>query len=489
MDSAEPTLPSPETSTPLPPLIQAAINAPAIEKKGWEWGSGPFYIGLFLWVVYFDQIPRVSTAQGGVFWSSLGVLLGGLLAALVLYRVPARLGFQTGQGFTVVATSTFGVRGVGWVPGVLQSLTSIVWIAVSTFFSVDLCLRGLVDLRFLEPQSMAPLSLASWTVPSSLVLVTAFFWALAASLTGLYLIRVIAALANVFQILPAVLLGICAARAFGGLPGFHPTAGATQADFQVNIHAMLVAAQMVLGFFAVSGLTSVDWGAVSPSAKDVSRTGIVGVGFASTIIGVLAILTVAGAVGAQEAKGEPIDPESLTFHGALPLLFGPTITAFLNLTFGLVALAPTCYAAHAFGHRMNLIAPRLSKAKWTLIAAVSAWVLIVSGVPTRLFLVFSFMGAMAGPILGAMIADQYRNAGKWAGPRKGINTAGWIAVVVGIGVAFVPTIAKILGEDSLSRLQPATLYGVLASFGAYLLLAKLGLEPPPDDRPEFASLR
>ena len=369
MDSAEPDLPQSHRAKPLSPLLQAAMSAPAIETRGWEWGSGPFYIGLFLWIVYFDQIPRESTARGGVFWSALGVLVGGVLATLVLYRVPGRLGFQTGKGLTLVATSTFGARGVAWIPGLLQSLMAVVWIAVSTFFASDLCLRALVDFQLLDPQSLSPTAFAGRSIPSTLLLVTTLFWSLAASFTGAYLVRVIAPLANIFQILPAVLIGICAARAFGGLSGFHPLPPTSpEPEFQTGLRAMFIAAQMVMGFFAVSGLTSADWGATLPTEKDVSLTGIVGVGFASTIIGVLSILTVAGAIGGQAARGEPLNPESLTFHGSLPLLFGPRITGFLILTFGLAALAPTCYASYDFVSRMCLILPRISKARWTLIA-------------------------------------------------------------------------------------------------------------------------
>ena len=489
MDQAEPILPSTLPPTPLSPLIEAALNAPAIEKRPWEWGAGPFYIGLFLWVVYFDQIPRVSTAEGGVFWSSLGVLIGGILATVVLYRIPAKLGYQTGQGLTIVATSTFGVRGVGWIPGFLQSMTSVVWVAVSTSYAANLCLRALVDLQLIDSQSLTPMILGGRTYPSMLFVVTAFFWSLAACYTGIYLVRVIAALVNVFQILPAVLIGICAARAFGGLSGFHPLpTTSSDPEFQIGLRSMFLAAQMVMGFFAVSGLTSVDWGAASPTERDVSRTGIVGVGFASTIIGVLAILTVAGAIGGQAGRGEAIDPASISFQGALPLLFGPKVTSFLYLIFGLVALAPTCYAANGFGTRMNLSNPRLSKARWTGIGAIAAWLLILAGIPTRLFEVFSLMGAIAGPIIGAMIADQYRASGKWRGPRVGINWAGSFAVAIGFCIAIAPTVAGSLGANAISKLQPATLYGMLASFTVYLLLAKLGLEPPNDDRPEFRVL-
>ena len=485
---AESSTHSDPTSKPLPPLIRASLSAPSLEKRSWRWAVGPTYIGLFLWIVFFDQIPSEATARGGVFWSALGVLLGGVFSTVLLYAIPARLGFETGQGLIVVSTSTFGVRGAAWIPGRLIALTHLLWVSVATFYATDLCLKSLLLLGFIDPRRLTPIEFRTFSIPSSLFLVTALLWSLASSFTGKYLIRVIAALMSFFQVLPAVLLGLCAAKAFPGLPYFQPALGGLpDLDLAQGLAGMFVAMQMVLGYFAVSGLGSVDWGAVSESRKDVSLTGAIGVGTASTIIGVLAILTVGGAAGFRMERNEAVELGNLSFQASLPLLFDRRVTALLYLAFGLAALAPSCYAAFLFGTRMHEIRPRRSRTWWTFVASIGAWLLILTGFPSRLFVVFSLLGALVVPAIGAICADFLVSGSKWGGSKRGYHAPGLISWFLGFLAGVFPMVAAGYDLDLTGR-PPAALFAFGVSFTIYFVLAKLGFGSARDEDPELVAL-
>ncbi len=70
-----------------------------------------------------------------------------------------------------------------------------------------------------------------------------------------------------------------------------------------------------------------------------------------------------------------------------------------------------------------------------------------------------------------MTADYIRN-GKWAGPRKGINWAGYISWAIGFVVGILGVIPGIGFSYGLE-----TLMSFIVGFAAYLVLAELGLEP------------
>ncbi|MCP5109247.1 MAG: cytosine permease, partial [bacterium] len=74
-----------------------------------------------------------------------------------------------------------------------------------------------------------------------------------------------------------------------------------------------------------------------------------------------------------------------------------------------------------------------------------------------------------------MAADYMLSGGKWAGPRKGVNIAGYGAWAVGFLIGIIPFLPV---PAQLQRLaQPAVLYSFVAGFAVYWILAKIGLEP------------
>jgi cytosine permease len=71
-----------------------------------------------------------------------------------------------------------------------------------------------------------------------------------------------------------------------------------------------------------------------------------------------------------------------------------------------------------------------------------------------------------------MAADYILSGKKWAGPREGINWAGYGAWAAGFAVGVQKSF------------QPAVLYGLIVGFIVYVALAKMGLEPKPVPMPQ-----
>src|ERR1035441_7732746 len=102
-------------------------------------------------------------------------------------------------------------------------------------------------------------------------------------------------------------------------------------------------------------------------------------------------------------------------------------------------------------------------------------VLAVTGVAQNLFGFFPIVGASCGPICGAMAADYLLSGKRWAGPREGVNWAGYLAWALGFVVGILPFLPV---SDSLKTyVQPAVLHSFVTGFVVYAVLAKAGIEP------------
>jgi cytosine permease len=475
----------PTASPPAPEAVAPAPPAPAavLERSPWLTGSAPKYIGLFLWVVYFDQLPRATLASGGLLPSVLGALVAGLLCHVLLYTPPALWGFKTGRPLTTLGTSTFGVKGAPWLTGVLIGLGQVVWFAVATWYAAELTLEGLVCCRLLHPRWLEPMRLGGLQFPNAIFLVTSLAWSFAAALVGHYLLQIISALMNFYPIFMAVLLAAAVGFTLADVSRFR------QPEWDVPVEAAALRAftmmiELVFGFFAMAGALSADWGAVSRTERDVQLNGWVAVVFASWTVATLALLTVAGAQHRAAMVGglamtDPVLNLGYTFRGAVLAGIGGTLGTAILLVFGLGSLAPTCYAAYLFGHRFEAAWPRLSRIRWTLIGTTVAWLVIASGRAARVATVFSLMGAVFAPLVAALAADSLGQRGAWPVPRRGVNLPGLIAWAAGLAVGLVPIVSHAVGWQTGTRFQPAALYAYLVAFVTYIVLAKFGAEASP----------
>lgn len=463
--------------------MEPATATPPHVRKPWAKSIAPTYISLFLWLVYFDQLGRRALPTGGLIWCVLGAATGGLLCYLLLYYAPAMWGQKTGLTTEVLSTSTFGERGSTWFARLLVGLVQVIWMAISTRYAASWSLQGLVSLGLLNPHSMQPLILGASTLPSIVFLITSVTWMFAAALVGNYLVRVIIALMNVYPIFPAFALGLVTLIALKGTAG--QPAGVNAPPMlmastpQGGLEAFMLVVQWIFGFFACSATAAADWGAISRSPKDVRLGGLVGVFFAAWIVATLGLLVVAGTLGSASAPPQPLNlgPRvEATFQNALLMGMPAWVAGGTFLFFGVASLAPTCYAAFLLGTNLAGIWPRWSRRRWILLATPFAWLLSISQVPTRLEDIYTIMGALFAPMIGALAADYLRCRGQWTGARRGVNIPGLAAWGVGFLVGMTPLLGNILGQASLMRFQPAAVLGFVAAYVTYLVLASIGLE-------------
>jgi cytosine permease len=490
-------------STPQKPVL-------AIVKKPWQNGLGPYYVGLFLWVVFFDQLGMRALPIAGVGWSFLGALVAGPLCFLLLYRVPALWGHATGKTIVALGTSTFGQAGSRWIPGLLLGLAQIVWFAVAIHYGTDLCLKGLVAGRFIDTRLLQRITVGGLSLQGPFVLAVSLFWSLAAGLAGRFLMRVIAAIMYIYPIFPAMVFGIVMMIMIGGVRTFAPTGidpltNLTLPQSRVGFFAMMLVIQMIFGFFAMAGAASADWGGATSSESDVRKGGWIVVALAPVVIASISFVTVAGYYGrvrpvAGASSDNPYEeamagkagldgkfkrnlpststvttidrrPIEASFRAALSDGVGGNMACAMLMIVGVAALAPAVYSSSGFGHRLHGCFPNLSRTQWTIIATLTSWPLVATGVVDRLELVFTIMGALFAPLVASMAAEYRIHKTIWPGPRKGVNwpgIAGWLS---GLLVGLTPFLIK-----PPASFQPAAFWAFLVGFAVYTVVAKLAGE-------------
>ncbi len=472
-----------------------------VEPKPWQTGLAPVYIGMFLWIAFFDQLGRRALPVGGLGWSLLGAAAAGPLSYLLLFRMPALWGHRAGKPLDVVAGSTFGARGVAIVPNLLIGMAQVLLFAVAVGYAIELTFQGLVLGGMVEARALRPAQVGGATLKSPLFLATALFWAVATALVSLKFVRWIAYLMQFFPIFPALVIGGAMLATLTGLRSFHPTGIDPTRPFAVlpegegHLRAFLLTLQWVFAFSAMAGVMGADWGSGSVSRRDVRVGGWVGIALAPAIVSALALIAVAGYQGSKEAArqseetrtarstiqdlGAPspgLDAPDFTFRAVMNGGFDRRVGCVMLLTFGLASLAPAVYSSFVFGVQFNAIGPGISKLTWTMLGTATAWLLIVVGWFERTEGVFNVLGAAFAPVAGAMAADYLRHRGDWPGPRRGFNPAGLIAWAIGLSVGLLPTIGRALGDERMAGLVAAAPLAFVAAFLVYLVLATARLE-------------
>jgi cytosine permease len=206
---------------------------------------------------------------------------------------------------------------------------------------------------------------------------------------------------------------------------------------------------------------------------------LVGITIPVLLAGGLPLLAVAGA--------RALDPNLKSFNfGDVIGATGGWVASAMFFLFALASVTPSCFCAFIAGNSFSTMIPGVSRMLSTMVGVTVAIILAFTGVAANLVTFFSIVGASFGPICGAIAADYLLSGKKWAGPREGINWAGYVAWALGFLVGIIPFLP--LSEELKRYSQPAVVYSFLVGFVAYYVLAKAGLQPNPVSLGPSASL-
>jgi cytosine permease len=284
-------------------------------------------------------------------------------------------------------------------------------------------------------------------------------WALGLGYVGAKGIHYVARFALYLNLVPLLMILVVFAKNAGGVGQYIPAHPNPYIGF-----TMLV--QIVVGFFATAGAAGVDLGLSSRDERDVRWGGLVGIFLPVLVCGGLPLLSVAGAhvlYGVQDYRFDSAIAQTGSF------------AALAFFLFAIASMVPMCFSSFIAGNSLATMIPRVPRSTSTMVGAVIAAVLAITGVAANLVNLFTIIGASFGPICGAMVADYWMAGKRWAGPREGINLAGYGAWAIGFVIGILPFLP--ISEDAKPYLQPAAVYSFVAGFLVYVILAKAGLQP------------
>lgn len=431
----------------LPDYLTKAVPIAEGKRAPWYANTAPSYAGIFLWIVFYQQMAGNTLAHAGLGVCLLALATGAVLCYALYYRVSALLGMQTGYPLYVIGSSTFGAKGGYIMPGLLMGLLQVAWFALATFVATDFLLKGLGMKA--EPM----------TVP---FIVGGVLWGGAMAWVGAKGIRYVSRVSLFLNTIPLIMLLVVFFRTAGGIGKYQVPAG--QDSPYVGFTATLA---VVIGFFATAGAAGADFGMNSRNESDVRWGGLVGIALAALIAGGLSLASVAGAHGANLTQGWDYD-------SVMQAIGGPTATAMFFL-FAIASIPATCFCAFIVGNSFSTMIPGVPRVASSMAGCAVGVILGVTGVAANLVSFFTIVGASFGPICGAMAADYLLSGRRWAGPREGVNLAGYIAWAIGFLVGTLPFLP--LPPDVKPYLQPAVLYSFITGFVTYAIAAKGGLQP------------
>jgi cytosine permease len=356
-----------------------------------------------------------------------------LLSFALYYYAPAMLGMKTGFPLYVVGSSTFGTRGGYLMPGLLMGLLQVGWFAVATYLTTRFILSGL--------HANANPGTIAFTI-------IAIFWGYVMAYVGVKGIQYVAKVSLILNVIPLLMILFVFVKTLPGLSRYkvaHPDPFAA--------FTLLVA--VVIGFFATAGAAGADFGMNNRDRRDVKWGGL---------------MSVAGALA--------LDPNLHSFDYADVIgATGGWVSSAMFFLFALASVTPTCFCAFIAGNSFSTMIPRVSRMVSTMAGATVGIILAFTGVAANLVTFFQIVGASFGPICGVIAADYLLAGRRWAGPRDGINWAGYIAWALGFLVGIAPFPFMPLPDEIKRYAQPAVVYSFVIGFVAYWALAKAGLQP------------
>jgi cytosine permease len=443
----------------LPDYLAKANPNPPGNRAPWYVNTAPSYAGIFLWIAFYNDIAKGTIAHASLAACVAAVAVAGILCYLLFYRVPAMLGMQTGYPLYVVGSSTFGTAGGYLMPGLLMGLLQVGWFAVGTYFSTQFILNGL------------GLQAAPGSLP---FILTGCLWGYSMAWIGIKGIQYVAKLSLYLNLIPFLMILIVFAKTAGGVTGHR----VTDPD---PFAAQALIIQLIIGFFATAGAAGADFGLNSRNDRDVRLGGIVGIAIAVLYAGGLPLLSIAGARVLYN-----LGPTQLGFGDVIGAMGGLLATSMFFL-FAIASIPPACFCAFIAGNSFSTMIPRVPRASSTLAGVTVAITLAVTGAAANLISFFTIVGASFGPICGAMAADYLLSGRRWAGPRAGVNMAGYGAWALGFVVGILPFLPVPPAIRQIA--QPAVVYSFITGFVVYVILAKGGWQPRIEPMAAGAAVR
>jgi cytosine permease len=150
----------------------------------------------------------------------------------------------------------------------------------------------------------------------------------------------------------------------------------------------------------------------------------------------------------------------------------------------IAAFPAACFSAFIAANSFKTTMPKVNPFISVGIGTVAAIVLAITGVAGDAIGVFVIIGASFGPVCGSMAADFLLSGRKWAGPRAGVNLAGWISWVIGFAVGAADFIPGMAGKVPC---PPVAAF--IVGFVLYAVLAKIGLESETLEMPTADSAK
>jgi cytosine permease len=432
----------------LPDYLAKATRNPAANRAPWYVNTAPSYAGVFLWIAFYQVIAQGAIDRAGIGVCLAALVVAGLLSFALYYYAPAMLGMKTGFPLYVVGSSTFGTTGGYLMPGLLMGLLQIGWFAVATYLTTRFILSGL--------HANANPGTAAFTI-------IAIVWGYVMAYIGVKGIQYVAKVSLILNVIPLLMILFVFVKTLPGISRYtvpHPDPFAA--------FTLLIA--VVIGFFATAGAAGADFGMNSRDQRDVKWGGLIGIAIPVLIAGGLPLMSVAGALA--------LDPNLHSFdYGDVIGATGGWLASAMFFLFALASVTPSCFCAFIAGNSFSTMIPRVSRMASTMAGVTVGIILAFTGVAANLVTFFQIVGASFGPICGAIAADYLLSGRKWAGPRQGVNWAGYIAWALGFLVGIAPFPFMPLPDELKRYVQPAVVYSFVVGFVAYWALAKAGLEP------------
>ncbi len=432
----------------LPDYISRTHPRPQESRAPWYLNTAPAYAGVFLWIGFYQSI-----ATGTLDHMRLGLCLVALIVAALLcfalyYYAPAMLGMKTGLPLYVVGSSTFGARGGYLMPGLLMGVLQVGWYSVSTDLATKFILEGLG----------IPVNHAAFPY-----IAIAIAWAYTLAFIASMGIRYVARVALLINIVPFIMLLVVFVKTGSGLTHYVPPTHGPAVGFILLI-------QIITGFFATAGAAGTDFGMENRNKRDIVRGGAIGIFVAILYAGGLPLLSMAGAHSTHPGFA------SFTFDGLIGLV-GGLLARIIFFLYAAASVPGACFCGFIIGNSFSTMLPSIRRVASTMAGVTVSLILAITGVASHLVPFFQIIGASFGPICGAMLADYILSGRKWAGPRQGINMAGYGAWAAGFLVGMIPFLPA--GPALKTYSQPATVYSALVAFLVYWILAKAGVESKP----------